>query len=732
MINLINEMQSNGLIIDNPILDRAFHKCHTVSGDGKKNKSGWYIGFVDNDFIFCSYGDFRAGLKAKFNNKSELSLVSYSHDIIDISNIIKAKELEKQKEVAIKAKNDIEKAITVDSHDYLIMKGVDKYHKILQINDLLIVPMYNAVNNDLVGYQSIDKEGNKRFITGMKKKGSCFPILNENRMKTIKQDVLCICEGLATGLSIYQATGFNTIIAFDAYNLITVVKAFIEKSYENILICADNDHIKKDGSPRKDNPGIEAAKKINREYGLPYVYPTEIKGTDFNDLQSEKSLEDVRNIIVKGRVIEPYTVSDSMDKFHKDIKFCLENTNGILKDIANYYNKTAIAPQPLFALASGLILGSVLFGRRYNTGVYNNFSSEYILIIAKSGTGKDHVKQVIRMILMECNLEWLERGDGFTAANTIIKSLSKQALQLSFFEEIGQRLTECSLNNKSMAKGMFRKLLDVWSSCHSFVVGEEYADNDIPRCENPALTMVGLTTPKAFTDSITDSLIEQGFVNRLLPFISFQDRQATPLQKSNIKPPKKIIKWVQDHWLMGDLASAGMPIVPQKEHEITQPFSRDAITFLEEIHFEIVENAKILENINLDDMLSRIREHVMRVALIYSIFNDSDEINLQHVQWSYRLINALYGIYIDIIKRRVSGSDYEKWKLEALNYLRAISPKGIPKRLLPKTPPFSKWPKKVRDEILQDLSEANLISFEHVRNGKRGPKVSAWIAVNSD
>lgn len=75
------------------------------------------------------------------------------------------------------------------------------------------------------------------------------------------------------------------------------------------------------------------------------------------------------------------------------------NPPGLLKDIAEFYNSTAVKPQPLFAIATGLILGSILFGRRYNTGDYENYyTSLYFLIVAKSGTGKDHVKKIVRSI----------------------------------------------------------------------------------------------------------------------------------------------------------------------------------------------------------------------------------------------------------------------------------------------------------------------------------------------
>ena len=82
------------------------------------------------------------------------------------------------------------------------------------------------------------------------------------------ESALCICEGLATGATIYQATGHATAVAFDAGNLEPVAKALRAKFPGLVLVvCADND------TETPGNPGLTAATKAARAVGAALAVP---------------------------------------------------------------------------------------------------------------------------------------------------------------------------------------------------------------------------------------------------------------------------------------------------------------------------------------------------------------------------------------------------------------------------------------------------------------------------
>lgn len=190
------------------------------------------------------------------------------------------------------------KTNSIEEHPYIKRKMIQPLGSRLD-NHLLIIPLYD-IHGKLWSLQIIDPEGEKRFLAGGQKKGCFYPIGSLE-----KANVLYICEGFATGASIYMATGITTIVTFDAGNLepvTKIVRSFYPK--KTIVICADNDQW------GKVNIGKEkaetAAKKYNCQIALPHfspeclnlAYKKGMKPTDFNDLHVLEGLEEVRRQVV--------------------------------------------------------------------------------------------------------------------------------------------------------------------------------------------------------------------------------------------------------------------------------------------------------------------------------------------------------------------------------------------------------------------------------------------------
>lgn len=124
--------------------------------------------------------------------------------------------------------------------------------------------------------QFIDGEGNKRFLSGGRKKGCYFPIGSPG-------EPLCIAEGYATAASIHEATGFPVAVAFDAGNLEPVARAMRAKfSKIKIILCADND------AQTPGNPGLTKAREAAAACGALLAVP-HCHG-DFNDLYTGRAL----------------------------------------------------------------------------------------------------------------------------------------------------------------------------------------------------------------------------------------------------------------------------------------------------------------------------------------------------------------------------------------------------------------------------------------------------------
>jgi len=172
------------------------------------------------------------------------------------------------------------------SHPYLTRKGIEPNGTRLYKNSLVIPVRIGGVIHSL---QFISEDGSKRFLAGGRKAGCYYSI---GKMEDAR--ALCIGEGFATAATIRQASGYPTVAAFDAGNLLSVAKTMRERFPNWVLfICADDDH------HTKGNPGIrkaqEAAMAVNGVLVIPdFGDNRPYWATDFNDLAKLHGAEAVK------------------------------------------------------------------------------------------------------------------------------------------------------------------------------------------------------------------------------------------------------------------------------------------------------------------------------------------------------------------------------------------------------------------------------------------------------
>lgn len=149
---------------------------------------------------------------------------------------------------------------------YCRRKGVPPHGARQTRDGALIVPMYDD-NLELINLQFIQTDGTKRFLKGGQKQGRFWWIGQ-------RTDTVLIAEGFATAASVYEYTGLQTFIAFDAGNLVNVAEIIKAKRADaEIIITGDND---------ENGVGQEAARAAALAVGGKYLLPPE-PGTDFND-----------------------------------------------------------------------------------------------------------------------------------------------------------------------------------------------------------------------------------------------------------------------------------------------------------------------------------------------------------------------------------------------------------------------------------------------------------------
>lgn len=170
----------------------------------------------------------------------------------------------------------------------------------------LVVPLlrYDLERDEaLRGLQFIRPDGAKIYTRDLAKTG-CAVRLGQPGADGA-QDLILICEGYATGLTLRMATDrqLTVYVALDAGNLQHVAALVRELHPQaSLLICADDDWRTVDQQSGKlSNPGRTAAWAAAKAVdGTDIVYPifnaaTRLeKDTDYNDLHARQGLDAVR------------------------------------------------------------------------------------------------------------------------------------------------------------------------------------------------------------------------------------------------------------------------------------------------------------------------------------------------------------------------------------------------------------------------------------------------------
>lgn len=230
------------------------------------------------------FGCWRRDINVKWYAKDKAALTCYEREsILHDINTYKLEKSEREKAAALKAQTVWKNASQADeTHAYLIKKRIRGYYA-RQHDNTLIVPVCNR-HGEIQSLQYIHPDGFKLFHTDTTVKRGCL-ILAE----TITP-VIYICEGYATGCSIYEATLATTVVAFAASNIIHIAK-WLRGIYprNRIIICADN-----------DATGIKNATAAANAITATYITPdfstianATRKHTDFNDLHILAGLDAV-------------------------------------------------------------------------------------------------------------------------------------------------------------------------------------------------------------------------------------------------------------------------------------------------------------------------------------------------------------------------------------------------------------------------------------------------------
>ena len=289
--DLIAEMQTIGLNVgflntSGDLVRIPVQATPGVRPDKGNEKSGWYVINVVHNHIFATYGNWRTGAEYKWSSVQINTLTPNERQDLQLKMQQAQEEAKKQKlqryeEVAKDCQNRFKTYSEVIKHPYLEAKKIKSYSLKLH-NKSLVVPIYN-LDGEIRSLQYIQEDGSKRFVSAGQVKGNIF-LIGTDFNSLNKVESLVVVEGMATGVSVWDATQIPVACVFSANFGNDAVENIRKKTDARIYLAFDND---------KTDIGRKKAEEIATRYYNCLVRIPSIEG-DFNDLAIKQGLDAVK------------------------------------------------------------------------------------------------------------------------------------------------------------------------------------------------------------------------------------------------------------------------------------------------------------------------------------------------------------------------------------------------------------------------------------------------------
>lgn len=423
----------------------------------------------------------------------------------------------------------------------------------------------------------------------------------------------------------------------------------------------------------------------------------------------------------------------------------LLNPPGILGEVTRWVNLTARKPQPMFAVQTAIAFAATVLGRRFVT-TQRNWPSLYLLNIGLSSSGKEHAKTAVDQLLEACDLSALIGPASYTSNSGVLSALHSKPTHLTVIDEFGKELEQASVKNNARAQSMLKSLIEVWGRCDGTLRPQGFStfgmsDADAKKLaersvRNPALTLLGMTTPGTFFDTIGSAAARDGFLNRFLIVESDIGRQVNQMSAQH-PVPTSIVQWAQSMQAAssGLVDPASTPSLSPSA--VTVDMSREAMELFRNFDAECVGLMDQYEAYGLAEMFGRTNEIAMRLALVVAVGCATEvpvAVDGPSAAWAiqYARYHALRTV--ERLRTSVHDSEFEASKQQVLKLLVKHAERGMTVAEINRSSlRFRGMTQRQQTELLNSLQfvgQACMVEFPPASG--RGKNRVAWVAVDED
>ena len=413
---------------------------------------------------------------------------------------------------------------------------------------------------------------------------------------------------------------------------------------------------------------------------------------------------------------------------------------GKLGLMVDWTNATAMKPQPMFAVQAALALGSVAMGRKFRT-TNDNWPSLFFLNIGVSGAGKEHAKTAIERVLRAAKFSTMSPASEYTSDSAIDSMLRAHPTHIAIIDEFGYMLKTANAKNNTNGGTARKRLMEVFGRCGGTLQPKAFStatlnqmqrDGMGPRhVENPALTVLGMTTPTPFYEAVGSGALTDGFLNRLIVVESDLGRQPARFV-DQVAMPDDLVRWVRECRVKGGGDMTG--VIDAVHSEVPVPvildFSVEARRLFTEMELRCIRRMDELEMHGMAEMYSRVREIAMRVSLIVAHSDEAGVIGAQHAQWAIDYVTFWADRAISRMADNIADTPFAALCNDVANLILKAGRRGLTVfDLARKSAKFKGAETRMRRSVFENLeSDRNIRRYDTKSASGKGKTRVAYIA----
>ena len=329
---------------------------------------------------------------------------------------------------------------------------------------------------------------------------------------------------------------------------------------------------------------------------------------------------------------------------------------GMLGALAQYIYECAPRPVKEVAIISAMGFMAGVCGKAFT--IPQSGLNLYLVLIARSGVGKEAMHSGIATILgylsdsIPSAMTFVDFSD-YASGPALSKAVAANSCFVNVSGEWGRKLRRLAMEDGR--DGPMQQLRTVMTNLYqksgpkSIVGGIGYSDKEknVTSVSGVSYSMIGETTPGTFYDSLTDTMMEDGFLSRFT-IIEYNGERPS-LNKRGVQPLHPM--------LMDALSSVVTHAINLNERSETQSveLSIDGQHLLDAFDKECDENINSSDDESFRQMWNRAHLKAYRIAALLAVADNHVQptISKAHAEWALMLIRK----DIAVMSRRIDSGD---------------------------------------------------------------------------